>query len=419
MFSVFRRKFTAMFHRPLSGSLVLLALTVSPLRGQVAYEAPPTFPASALAPAGMLKGDDFTIAEPVHTDGLLALFHLQTAFGEFDCRGVEMLTMRIHELHALEEIAAMSRTELFTNAAKAGLMKPVDSAIKIVRDPVGSVKSVPAGVGRLFGSITKGAEAVGRTVSKKSGEIASGERDPDAGKPDARQDPFGFNKARNQWAAKFNVDPYTSNEELARKLSDLAKMSFSTQTIATLGVGQIAAPLAMVGTVDTLVLTKSPAEVREINAGRLAKLGVTQRTRGELLGNRWFTPTLQTRFVKALQALGAAKNLSNVVALTGNVRSEDEARFLCRGVELLGRYQAQIAPFGELRAFGRIPGGVTADGTLVISAPVEVIAWTELVASFAGRLTGKDLKPVICTPALITKPAAAQLAALGWQVQKL
>lgn len=408
-----------MFHRHWPLLLVSFVLGALPSRAQSAYEEPPSFPASALVSPEILKGGGFTIAEPVPTDGLLATFQLQTAFGNFECRGVEMLQIRIHEFHALEQIAALSRTELFTNAAKAGIMKPVDSAIKIVKDPVGSVKSVPAGVGRLFGSISKGAEAVGRTVSKKAGQIASGESDPDTDKPDARQDPFGFNKARNQWAAKFNVDPYTSNVELARKLTDLAKMSFSTQTVAGFGVGQIAAPLALVGTVDTLVLTKSPEAVREINANRLAKLGVTHQTRGHLLGNRWFTPTLQTRFVKALQAVRAAKNLSSAVLLAGNVRSEDEARFLCRGLELLGRFQTEVNPLRELRSFGRIPGAVTADGTLVVSVPVDVIAWTELVATFAARLQEKGLQPVIITPAIVTDRATSEMIALGWRVQKM
>ena len=368
-----------MIYRNLSLFLFLSIIAISPLRGESAFEAPPELPGSDVVPDGVLRQSDCRVVEPVPTDGFLAEFQLETAFGNFNVRGVEMLHTRIHELHALEEIAELSRTQLFTDAAISAVKKPVGAAVRIVKDPVGSVKSVPQGVGRLFGSVVKGVGDVGKTVSKKGGEIIRGESGDDEAEngPAVRQDPFGYNKARNQWAAKFNVDPYTSNEELSRKLSDLAKMSFSTSTIAGLGLSQIAAPLSLIGTVDTLVLTKSPAEVREVNSGRLAKLGVPRSAREALLANRWFTPTLPTRFVNALAALRSAENLASPVLLAGHLRSEDEVRFLCRGLELLGKYQKEVGPLRELRVFGRLPGAVAADGTLVVSAPVDVIAWTE------------------------------------------
>jgi len=289
----------------LTGLAATLLAATLPLHAAVPCEKAPTFKASDFLSASILKSSTYTISSTVPTSGLMGVFKLHTDFGDFECQGVEMLQIRLDELKALEQIQQVSRTKVFADAAKNTVLEPVQTAIKIVSNPVGTVVEIPKGVERLFGRVISGAEDIGSaiaTTAKKVDEKPTpGPKGPDA--PSSRQDPFGYNTARNVWAQRFGVDPYTSNAVLAAKLSVLARITFGTDAVAGWGVGAIARSANMLTTVDQLVLTETPEGVRAINAERLTQLGVSKESAIELLENRWFTPTLQAKRVSCAAAL--------------------------------------------------------------------------------------------------------------------
>ena len=71
-------------------------------------------------------------------------------FGTFEAHGLRMLPIRVNEMEALARLDELSRTREFMSAMGRAVARPVGSAINIVRNPVGTAKGVPAGVGRLF-----------------------------------------------------------------------------------------------------------------------------------------------------------------------------------------------------------------------------------------------------------------------------
>lgn len=387
--------------------LALLASAAEPL------EEEPTFSSAELLSPQIMSSGGGDISPEVPIRGFLGRFELRTEFGLFRCLGSEMLAVRLNETQALREIEKLSRTKLFTDAAKNALVQPLESAVKIVKDPVAAAKAVPQGVSRLFGSVSKGVQAVGRTA-KHTMEGTLEKRDD--GEPAKREDIFGFNKSRNRWAAQFGVDPYTTNPVLARKLSDLTSMSFSTETIAGFGLGAVAAPLSMIGTVDEIVITKPPAEVRAINRSALEKLTGARQQVAAFQENRWFTPTLQTRFTKALGKLANVKHLSRALTSATQANSEEEARFYCRVVESLAAAQSEVA-LVELRTLGKIPAGVATVGGNVIAIPVDAIAWTEAADRFAHGVP-TEAKIVIVTSAKLTDRTQQEFASRHWEVVK-
>lgn len=395
----------------------MMVTAALPLRASIPSENAPTFKASDFLPEYVINNADYTISQVVPTSGLMGVFTLHTEFGDFECRGVEMLQIRLDELQALKQIEQLSRAKVFTDAAKGAVLAPVKVAVKIVSDPVGNVAEIPAGVERLFGRVIKGAGKVGKSIAKKAKELDEdqpSEKRPE--EPSARQDPFGYNTTRNAWAQHFGVDPYTSNKVLAEKLSVLARITFGTDTLAGMGVGEVARIANRVTTVDKLVLTKTPSEVSEINAGTLAKMGVRKDAADALLENRWFTPTLQTRFVKALASMKGVKGPSSIVRLAGGIQSEEEARFLCRGVELLAYHHKKVGRLTAFHPMGRIPAAYAQNESLIVSGPVDVIAWTKTVAEYAPQWARKDVHPVLCTSGLITRQAREGFAACDWTV---
>ena len=383
-----------------------------------AYETPPAVLASYLLPPEVLTGKDYSIDPDVATDGFMGIYHLHSKFGDYECAGREMLFTRLAELNALEQLEQVSKTKAFLAAVGGAAEEPVKAAVKIVTKPVKSAEAVPVGMAHLFKDVGEGFVDTGKTLGKVA---KPGDKDQPK-PPPSREDPFGYNKIRNEWARKLGVDPYTTNRVLAVKMNHLATIGFGTDKVASAGIGFgtgglgiIARDLSWLPDIDEHLLTAPPADVTAINARRLKELGVSKKDMKPLLENAWFTPTLQSRFVNALVRLRGVNGLGNETQLARLARSEEEARFLCASLEMLDRYHANNGALLELSAHAGVPAGVTGDGTLVVATPVDVMAWTQTVAEFATPQQGSS-HAVLCITGLLTQRAQDGFKAQGWQV---
>jgi hypothetical protein len=73
-----------------------------------------------------------------------------------------------------------------------------------------------------------------------------------------------------------------------------------------------------------------------------------------------------------------------VVALAATATSEDQARFLANGMEMLAAPPQPMAPLAEVVASGTVIGR-TQSGPLIVPAAVDYVAWTEQVAGLHGE----------------------------------
>ncbi len=274
----------------LSAVLMMVGVTTMACGDQVSPEAPPTVPAAQLLPAAVLSGTDYGIGPQVQTDGFLGVFDLYTRFGDYECEGREMLYLRLRELAALEQIDRVSKTRAFASAiTKGAIGEPVDAVVHIARSPVASLEQAPLGAAHLVGEVLGGFVSAGKEVGKVAG-VGKTERTPGAtNPPPSREDPIGYNSARNEWAAKFGVDPYTTNRPLALRLNHLGMISFSMDKISGAsagwiegGFGPIADYLTYLPDVDEHLLTKPPRDIYKYNLERLGKLGASKQ-RAEVL----------------------------------------------------------------------------------------------------------------------------------------
>ena len=84
-------------------------------------EQPPSFNAAQI-PGIKRVGENYTIRNPVRSDGILRIYVLATPYGDITVQGDEMLRMRINELKALAVMEKVSNSEAFGKAlAEAGL----------------------------------------------------------------------------------------------------------------------------------------------------------------------------------------------------------------------------------------------------------------------------------------------------------
>ena len=383
------------------------------------YESPPTVAARDLVPATVLSGENYTVDENVATDGFMGTFVIRSKYGDFECHGREMFYTRLSEVHALNELEKVSRTKAFAEAIKNAAEEPAKAAVKIATNPVGSAVQAPLGAARLFGDVMKGAYGAGRSAVNVTKPKENHPKPP----PD-REDPIGYNKSRNEWARRICVDPYTSNRVLAIKLNHLAMISFGTDKVAGAAIGfglgalgPIAAWCSWLPDIDEHLLTAPPAEVSKINAARLRRLGVSRRAMKPFLANKWFTPTLQIRYVNALERLKGVDNIAAAMLVAGEVQSEEEARFLCGCVAMLEHYHTTVAPLRTLTTQAGLPAAVSAGGNLVVAAPADLIAWTPVSAGFA-KLQNKGEPAILCVSGLLTKRAREGFLANGWKVRE-
>jgi hypothetical protein len=158
-----------------------------------------------------------------------------------------------------------------------------------------------------------------------------------------------------------------------------------------------------------------PVDVEMRNEARLKAMGIEGRPVRDFFRNRYFTPTLQTALVVALDSLGNVDGRADVIPFATNAISEVQARYVIGSVMLLAHVN-RSTPLARLRTLGNVLGASTRDAKLVVSAPFDLLAWTKQVDDFARREDLAGPQRSLAVSGAVTPRARQELAALGWSV---
>jgi hypothetical protein len=407
----------------IGGVLLLAIISIAITGGENAvggtkggYEQQPVLQASQLAPAALLKGERFQVDGKVPTEGFLGRFTIRSDVGAFEAHGLEMLRIRVAELGAIAQLEAMSKTETFAKALGSSAMRPVKAVQQIATDPVETVKGVPKGVERLFGRVQLGAESLwsAAKASDKSSEDRTAEVAQRVG--GISRDVLGYEQERRQLAKSLKVDPYTTNKVLAEKLDDIAWVTFSGR----LGVNAVMAvfvpgSLAMSTTTFTtdLVWDTPTAELHRLNEQKLRDMGLGEAQTRALMRNPWYSLTVLTACVTSLAQLHDVSGREAVVAFAASATSEDQARFIADGLQMLAHYHQTITPLTVLSASGPITAR-DRNGAVVVPAPLDYVAWTARVAELARHPDLKASQREVWLTGQLSPRARRELSAAGW-----
>jgi hypothetical protein len=362
------------------------------------FETAPELAGSVLASAALLKGPLHTVAEPVTLEGFFGRFVIESNYGNFSVLGVNLLAVRVNELQAIEALKQVESSQAFQDSLVRAASAPIQFVQSAVSNPVGTVENVGQGVGNVLGRVgflaRSGAQSVADRTS--ASPAVSGLPSAPAGEtipPAFNGDPFGFNKARRDWARQLNIDPYTSNPVLRPLLDNASAASFAGSFAINTAISAVSMGANLVVGFDTdvrdAVWNQPAVDLAQQNESRLLAMGVSGRTTRDFLRNRWFTPSLQTAMVAALAKLGNLPGAENVIQVASRVQGETYVRFLVESVRMLGQYQGKDARLTKVRMSGMVPVGIADDGTLVIAAAIDYAYWDKAAAKFAQR---KELK---------------------------
>jgi len=407
-------------------SLVLVAtilmMTGPPVgaRAQSGYEPAPTLKASDIAPPILLKGARFRVADKVPVKGLLGNFTIQSDFGKLEAHGLEMLRIRVTEVGALDTLENTSKSEEFLKAAGTAAARPFKAGAHMVMNPKETAQGISAGASRFYDRVKIGKQHVEEAGSDPSKSDTEKAEEVSKRVGSVTIDVLGWEEERRALAKRLGVDPYTTNVVLAEQLSDFAWVTFSGRVGLNLLVAVVvpfSTLLTATSITNDMVWDLKPVDVLKADAEKLATMGASAAQVKALMKNPWYSLTMLTWLTNGLGTLDGVTGRAGVIGLAATARSEDEARFLATAVNMLAGLHA-TAPLASLAAQGMVTGRMRA-GAVAVPAPVDYIAWTQNVATFARRADLKGKQRGIWTTGRFSPRAKKEFAALGWGVHEV
>lgn len=412
---------------------VLCVLGLAPVVSHAQdFEEPPVLEAASLAPEDVpLQGAHYAVDAEVPTDGLLATFTIRSDFGPIEARGPGMLKLRVAEVEAVARLKEMKTTDVFIKSLSQSGKALGDAAVNVVTNTMEVAKAVPAGVGRFLERTARSA----KTAVQKIGDLGENK---EAGAPRGAEATtndqnvalaageaagsmalgvLGYDEKRRGLAKELHVDPYTTNPVLKKALDDVAWAAFA----GGLGVDLLATQVPggrLVQATSTLsdwIYTKPPGDLKVWMEKSLKDMGGDQETIDLFLRQKHWTLTMQTALVMALQKFEGVEGRVEVLDTAVTADNEDQTRFLAVGMALLAR-ENESTPFAAI-VDGK-PIGMTKDGRVVATLPLDYVCWTERVAKFAHREDLTPHRPTVLLTGRFSPRAHSELVNAGWEIRE-
>jgi hypothetical protein len=365
------------------------------------YEQPPTFTAAQVVPSTLLNSSYYTVGNRVGLDNFQYVFTVNTRWGTYTVKGLDLLRVRTREIAATAELEKIDGASTFVTAAGRTALKPLATAKDLVTAPGKTISDTVVGFGNFLGSVDA---SVAATDPNKEGMVAS---------------VTGGATARREIAYNFGVDPHTSFPPLSDELTRLATADAIGETSVGAGLAFVSGGAGIAISVGSTSRTlrvalrdKTAAQLEKQGRYALAGMGVSEATMNAFYRNPYLSPTDKAIIVAALKGLGATSGREIFVAGAASTKSIEMGFFYRRQAELIDAYNHKIAPVTAFVRLGEAPLLQTGKGTVSL-LPVDYLYWSpplESLVAGAGRggqlwITGRA-----------SKKAVAQLSARGWNV---
>jgi hypothetical protein len=349
------------------------------------FETPGDEPPDASLTPAQVAGEGFHIQNPVHSDGLMHHYIVESRFGVFPAYGPDALAVRLREVVALRTIARTSETDVVLKSVGRGIEEDARSLVQVALNPVGTVIGIPKGIAHLLGGYRAQAGEIAaqvRSSSKADSQKKGGGRVGQA-EHAAKQyaDSYlGLSAAERRWYAQLRVDPYTNNEVLRRAVKRLARIDAAASfgiRFAPLGVpfaGEVRRALDAIYNEDPAVLRKRRHEA-------LAGFGLSPSEVESFENALLLTPTRQTLLVDAVQRLEGVEGRAELLRHAATVTAEDEIEVFLSSTCLLLHFHSRW-PVARVLAGLRVPTAQRADGRVIVFGAFDNVQWTEDVAAY-------------------------------------
>jgi hypothetical protein len=175
--------------------------------------------------------------------------------------------------------------------------------------------------------------------------------------------------------------------------------------------------ISAVSTTNIMIYDTPAADLITRDEQKLLAMGASQQQARALIKNPWYSLSVLTSLVTALDRMPDVNGRPAVVALALTATTEDQARFLAGAVEMLAAHHQTVEPLAEVVVNGTVIGR-SQSGAQIVPAAVDYVAWTEQVAGFAGRADLRTAPGCVWVTGRMSPEAQRQFAALGWTVHQ-
>lgn len=341
-------------------------LAATGLAAAVDYETLSSQPVSAVVPAGLAKGPDHTVKDPVVADGYMYHYRLDSTYGPFEVVGTGAFRRLVHEIWAIGELRKISGSEAFVKALGAQALKPVEFAKNVITKPGETLTGVPRGVGRLFGNI-------GTSVSNT----------PDPSQESRSRELAQIGVFKREYASRFKVDPYSSNAVLQEELDKIAKAAALGLWTAAVGTMPISGPAGAALTATSLgqsfnnvLAAESPSRIRTINQEKLAAAGIGADLAQRYLDHPAYTPRHDLILVDSLYRLPGVPGRDRYLENALTAEDEVEANFFVNTAQLLRGYNETRDRITRITMIEALTVAQTRDGVAIIPFALDHGVWT-------------------------------------------
>jgi hypothetical protein len=286
--------------------------------------------------------------------------------------------------------------------------------------PVETISGIPDGVGRLYDRVKLGTEKVYEAATAQNASDSEKAADVSKRVGGITVTALGYEKERRDLAKGLGIDPYTTNEVLAKKLDDMAWVAFSGR-IGIQAATAVFVPYSMAMSAVTITNTAvydTPAGdlINQAQAAFTAT-GASAGAVAALMKNPQFSLSVLTALAQGCQRLLNVKGVASVVGFASIALTQDETRLMAAAVNMLARHHETVRALAQIAAPGPIIGR-TITGELVVPAPVDYVAWTARAGAFASREDVRTPARTIWLSGRMSPRAAKEFAARGWKVNE-
>jgi hypothetical protein len=393
------------------------------------FETVPDRSPAQLLPANLIANANYHIVDPIHGDGLMNHFVVDSRFGRFAAYGRPVLEKRIGEVAALAELSKKSDVDLVAGGVEEGVESPIKTAVGVVKNPLGTVTGIPQGIEHLFQGYRAQAEetaaAVERSSSGSSGGTTSSAGDKlKRGEQAAgryAEHYLGISSAERAWYKRLAVDPYTDNAVLRAAIRKAAKK----EAVGSFGIkfaGLPAIPgIALTQRALGAIYDEDPAVLRQRMRATLARYGVSAAETEAWLNAPTLSPTRQVLLLSTAASLEGVAGRAELFRHSLDLTSDAEAQVYLRSVGLMA-VAHRTHPLKAIIPGVRLPAAELADGRLIVCAAFEAVYWTPDVATNEEQLQ-RSLPPQqpgrgreLWVEGTVSERARGMLRERGWQL---
>ncbi len=355
-----------MMHRKRVAVVSMIVLAVAGSAGAADYETQTNKSVSQALPAAVVAGADFKVNDPVVADGYMYRFMITSTYGPFDVTGAGALRKLEHEIWAIGQLKTVTRSDAFLKSLKDQAGKPLVFAKDVITSPVDTLSGIPKGVGRLFGNVVT-------SVTTK--------RNPN--QESRANEVLLVGSFKRDYAARFNVDPYSSNRVLQEELDKIGKAAALGSWTASAAMIPISGPASSVITATSLgksfnniLATEPPSRIRIINEDKLKQMGISPDVANAYLDQPVYTPTQNLLLVDSLARLGTAAGRDAYLTASLVAASEDEANFFVNMAQILRGYHETVGPITGITMVGALTVAQTKSGAAIVPFALDYGVWT-------------------------------------------